>query len=59
MNYWEASQDTYKSREPVQWNNVDFQVDPRMSHESEADYLQRQMLGELIQEQLEKRRASE
>ena len=30
-----------------------------MSHESEADYLRRQMLGELIQEQLEKRRGAE
>jgi len=58
-NYWEASQDMYKNREPVQWDDVDFQVGPRMSHESETDYLQRQMFMELIQEQIEKRRASE
>ena len=58
-NYWEASQDLYKSREPVQWDEVDYQIGPRMPDESEADYLHRQMLGELIQEQLEKRRATE
>jgi hypothetical protein len=57
--HWEASQDLYKSREPVQWDDVDFEVDPRLLNESEADYLQRQMLMELIQEQLEKRRGSE
>ena len=58
-NYWEASQDLYKSREPVQWEDVDYQIGSRMPNESEADYLHRQMLGQLIQEQLEKRRASE
>lgn len=57
--HWEASQDLYKSREPVQWDDVDYQVGSRMPDESKADYLQRQMLGELIQEQIEKRRASE
>jgi hypothetical protein len=57
--YWEAAQDMYKNREPVRWDDVDYQIAPRMRDESEADYLQRQMLLELVQEQLEKRRASE
>ena len=55
--HWEASQDLYKSREPVQWDDMDFRVGPRMRDESEADYLHRQMLGELLQEQIEKRRS--
>ncbi len=58
-NYREASQDLYKSREPVQWNDVDFQIGPRMSHESEADFLHKQLLVEFIQQEIEKRRASE
>ena len=58
-NYWEASQDMYKSKEPVQWDGVDYQVCPRMSHESEADYLRRQALMELIQQEIAKIRASE
>ena len=57
-NYWEASQDLYKNKEPVNWDNMDFSVGPRMSDESEAVYLHRQMLGELIQQQIEKRRGS-
>lgn len=55
--HWEASQDLYKSRGPVNWDDIDFSVGPRMNHESEAEYLHRQMLGELIQEQIEKRRS--
>lgn len=57
-NYWEASQDLYKNKEPVNWDDMDFKVGPRMRDESEAEYLHRQMLGELIQQQLEKRRGS-
>jgi hypothetical protein len=57
--HWEASQDLYKSREPVNWDDMNYQIVPRMPDESEAAYLQRLMLGELIQEQIEKRRATE
>ena len=57
--HWEASQDLYKSREPVQWDKVDYQIASRMPNESESAYLHRQMLGELILEQIEKRQASE
>ena len=58
-NYWEASQDMYKNREPVQWDDGDYKVGPRMSHESQADFLQRQILMELVQQEIEKRRPSE
>ena len=58
-NYWETSQDMYKNKEPVQWDNVNYLVGPRMNHESEPDFLQRQVLMELIQQENEKRRASE
>ena len=54
--HWEASQDLYKSKEPVNWDNIDFQIAPRSSDESEVECLHRQLLGELIQEQIEKRR---
>ncbi|MFK7847557.1 MAG: hypothetical protein AB8G77_19860 [Rhodothermales bacterium] len=53
--HWEASRDLSKSREPVNWDDMDLSVGPRMRDESEADYLHRQMLGELIQQQIEKR----
>lgn len=39
--HWEASQDLHKDRTPVNWDDVDFKIGPRMSHESEADYLHR------------------
>lgn len=55
-NYWEASQDLYKNKEPVNWDDMDFRVGPGLHDESVADYLHRQMLGELIQKQIEKRR---
>ena len=58
-NYWEATQDMNKNKEPVNWDNMDFSVGPRMHDESETEYLHRQMIGELIQQQIEKRRASE
>ena len=58
-NYWEASQDLNKDRTPVDWDSVDFAVGPRMRDESEAEYLHRQMLGELIQQQIEKRRSKQ
>lgn len=48
-----------KNKEPVNWDDMDFKVCPRMSHESQDDFLHRQMLMELIQQQVEKRRASE
>lgn len=57
--HWESSQDLHKNRKPVLWDKVDDQVGHRMSHGSEADFLQRQTLMELIQMQLEKRRAAE
>ena len=49
----------YKNREPVQLDDIDYQIGPRMSHESEDDFLYRQMLMELILQQVEKRRATE
>jgi hypothetical protein len=59
-NYWEASQDMHKDREPVDWHGMDdVSISPRMSDESEAEYLHRQILGELIKEQLEKRRSKQ
>jgi len=58
-NYWEASQDLYKNKEPVNWDDMDFKVTPRTSDESEAEYHHRRMIGELIQEQIEKRHGSE
>gem|GEM_PF-6720303 len=59
---WNTQPRTYnkqESKESFQRDDVGYQVGPRMSHESEADYLQRQMLGQLILDQIEKRRATE
>ena len=50
----------HKDREPIDWHDMDdVSISPRMQGEPEADYLQRVMLGELIQEQLEKRRSKQ
>ena len=57
-NYWEASQDMHKSREPVQWDDVDYQIGPRMSHESESDSRCYSPLLPLIQQEVEKRRSA-
>ncbi len=58
--HWEASRGLHKDRAPIQWDEVeDFSAGPRLSDESESDYLHREMLGELIQQQTEKRRCSE
>lgn len=48
--HWEASRDLHKNKEPVDWDAIDYQIAPRSSDESEAEYHHRRMLGELIQE---------